>query len=297
MESILFTRKFLIYAMAFSFEFFIIFPLLSYFKWFLLRRTGMPLAERRLIFSNRKKNFDLEYFIDRYGDRNLRIIDGLPRKSLHVIGGFWYFFILTYIVKDTHVAFVATLTYQIILLFLSIISYSSNRIFGLAGILYGSSNRIRDGIYGRANLLVVQLAFLNLLPLRWIESIGRNHVLNHDNLLLFPAFVFLPLTIGDALGEIIGTIWGKQKLRVWGIGQINRKSVLGTMAVFLGSLLPLIFIVISASLSLEWWFLCFCIAIATTVIELIAPRSTDNFFIPIGNALVCLVFVNYFTGI
>jgi dolichol kinase len=128
-------------------------------------------------------------------------------------------------------------------------------------------------------------------------SIWTNIFANSHNLLFFPAFVFLPLTIGDALGEIIGTIWGKQKLRVWGIGQINRKSLLGTMAVFLGSLLPLMFIVVSASLSLKWWVLCFCVAITTTVIELIAPRSTDNFFIPVGNALVCLIFVNCFAGI
>jgi dolichol kinase len=290
MEANITTYNLLIYALACGFELFVICPAFSYFKWSLLGHIGIPPEERELIFSSRKKGFDLEYFIDQYGDRNLRIVDGIPRKLCHIAGGLWQYFIFAYVIKDTHVAFVATLTYQIILLFLCNISYSSDKIFGLPGMLYGLS-RIRDGVLGRKNILVVQLSFLNLFPLVWMESIGRSHVTNPSVLLLFPAFVFLPLTFGDALGEIIGTVWGKQKIQVWGIGQINRKSVLGSMAVLLGSLLPLAFIIVSKSLSLEWWFLCFGVAITTTVVELIAPRSTDNFFIPLANALVCGIFV------
>ncbi|MGD1921287.1 MAG: hypothetical protein ACFCAD_21795, partial [Pleurocapsa sp.] len=82
-----------------------------------------------------------------------------------------------------------------------------------------------------------------------------------------------------------------------GIGLIIRISVLGTTSVFLGSLLPLIWIVAFKELSLPWWGRCLAVSIATTVVELIAPRGTDNFFIPLGNALVCLFFVNVFTAI
>ncbi len=34
-------------------------------------------------------------------------------------------------------------------------------------------------------------------------------------------FIYIPLAIGDALGEIIGSLWGKQNIRVIGIGEIN----------------------------------------------------------------------------
>jgi dolichol kinase len=183
------------------------------------------------------------------------------------------------------------------MVFLSIVSYSSNKIIGLAGLLYGASSRIRDGVYGRKNLLVARLSFLNLLPLMFIDSLARNQVSDPINLVFFSFFIFLPLTIGDALGEIIGTIWGKQKLRVWGVGEINRKSLLGTASVFLGSLLPLLLIVFFNGLPWSWWLMCLSIAIITTIVELISPRGTDNFFIPLGNALVCLIFVNGFAAI
>ena len=289
--------KILIYCGAYLIEFFILYPFFASFKWNLLRRIGMSLVECRSVFSNRKNNFSLSNLIAKYGDRSLRIVDGLPRKLSHFTVGFWQIFIFNFFIQDTYIGLIGTLSYQIILLSLYVISYSSNKVYGLSGILYGSDARIRDGIYGRKNALVVKLAFLNLLPLYFIEYLARDNLADSANLLLFPSFVFLPLTIGDALGEIIGATWGKQKLRVWGIGEINRKSVLGTISVFLGSLLPLMWVVAFKGLSLPWWLLCWAVAIATTVVELVSPRGTDNFFIPLGNAMVCLVFVNVFTVI
>jgi dolichol kinase len=90
------------------------------------------------------------------------------------------------------------------------------------------------------------------------------------------------------LGEIIGTTWGKQKLKVWGIGQINRKSILGTVAVFLGGFVPLLIIVFFNALSWQWYWLCLALSATTTIIELVAPRGTNNFFIPVVNSIICL---------
>ncbi len=297
LNSFFFDHKAPTYLIALILEVIILYPLFGFFKWSLLSRMKMPLTERKLIFSNRRKYFELKYFINRYGDRNLRIVDGLSRKLLHIATGLWQLAILNLLIKDTYVAFKVTLTYQITMVFLSIVSYSSNKIIGLAGLLYGASSRIRDGVYGRKNLLVARLSFLNLLPLMFIDSLARNQVSDPINLVFFSFFIFLPLTIGDALGEIIGTIWGKQKLHVWGVGEINRKSLLGTASVFLGSLLPLLLIVFFNGLPWSWWLMCLSIAIITTIVELISPRGTDNFFIPLGNALVCLIFVNGFAAI
>lgn len=285
------------YFLVSSLDIFILFPLFAYFKWHLLARLGVTSQDREVIFSNRKNNFNLAYFINKYGDRKLRIIDGLSRKFLHLTTGFWHLAFLNLVVKDTRIAWQVTFSNSMFLLILSSISYSSNKIFGLAGIIYGASSRIRDGIDGRKNYFIVQFAFLNLYGLAFIQYLVRDKVVDENSLLFFSGFIFLPLTIGDALGEIIGTIWGRQKIRVWGVGQINRKSVLGTVSVFLGSLLPLLLIVVSKALSFQWWLLCLVVSVTTTVIELIAPRGTDNFFIPIGNALVCLMFFVYFIHI
>ena len=283
-----------IYVLTFSVELLLLYPLFAYFKWQLMQRAGMSAEDCKLVFSNRSRYFDLETLVERYGDRKLRMIDGLSRKLLHIVAGVWQLVILNYVVKDTETALIATLFYQMLVLLLSIVSYSSNKIFGLAGFMYGASSRIRDGIYGRKNLFAARCAFLNLFPLAIIDQMAKNSVEDPRNLVLFSFFVFLPLTVGDALGELIGTTWGKQKLRVWGIGQINRKSWLGTAAVFLGSLVPLLAVVSLHNLGLLWYALALSVSLLTTAIELAAPRGTDNFFIPVGNAALCLVFVILF---
>jgi hypothetical protein len=65
---------------------------------------------------------------------------------------------------------------------------------------------------------------------------------------------------------------------------------MGTGAVFLGSLLPLAAIVLLGGLSLPWVGLVVVIAVVSPIVEIAAPRSTDNFCIPVMNTLVCLVF-------
>lgn len=292
-----FDLKNLPYCLGLSIDIFILYPLLAYFKWQLLRRLGVTLKDRQVIFSNRKNNFNLAHFVAKYGDRILRIADGLSRKLLHIFSGLWHLAFLNLVIKDTQIAWQAAFIKSLIVIALCSLSYSSNKVFGLAGVMYGATSRIRDGVEGRKNFFIAQLAFLNLYVLVFIEYIARNNISNKDNLIFFSFFIFLPLIIGDALGEIIGTIWGRQKIRVWGVGQINRKSVLGTVSVFLGSLIPLLLIVSLNNLPFQWWLLCLSVAITTSIIELIAPRSTDNFFIPVGNALVCLIFAVYFLSL
>ncbi|MEO1394357.1 MAG: hypothetical protein AAFV90_15730 [Cyanobacteria bacterium J06634_5] len=280
-----------VYLVIFGVELLVLYPLFACFKWILMSYIGMTKGDRTLVFSNRTRYFDLDYFVERYGDQKLRVVDGLSRKLLHIVAGFWQLMILHLVVRDTEAALIATLTYQIFVLMLSSISYRSNKILGLAGVMYGASSRIRDGIYGRKNLFAARCAFLNLIPLALIDHIARNSVADPSTLVVFSFFVFLPLTIGDAMGEVVGSTWGKQKLKVWGIGEINRKSVLGTAAVFFGSLVPLLLVDAFNQLPWPWWLLALAVSTLTTLIELFAPRGTDNFFIPVGNATVCLTFV------
>lgn len=284
----------LVYLGIFGIELAVLYPLFACFKWRLMSLIGISRKERLEIFSSRDRYFNLDYYIQQYGDRRLRIVDGLSRKLLHIIAGFWQLAILNLVVKDTETALIATLAYQVFILCISLVTYSSNKPFGLAWLLYGASSRIRDGIYGRKNLLVARCAFLNLLPLAIIDQLARSSVADPASLILFSFFVFLPLTLGDALGELIGSTWGKQKIKVWGIGEINRKSQLGTLAVFLGGLVPLLLVAYLNQLEPAWYLLALAVSTFTASIELVAPRGTDNFFIPVGNATLCLVFVQLF---
>jgi dolichol kinase len=77
---------------------------------------------------------------------------------------------------------------------------------------------------------------------------------------------------------------------VRGIGDVNRKSIGGTVSGFVGALVFCLWIVIGQGLPPGWIALAIVIAISNTALELFSPRGTDDFFMATGNALICLVF-------
>jgi dolichol kinase len=115
---------------------------------------------------------------------------------------------------------------------------------------------------------------------------------------LFPRSAFAALfaliwgsyMISDAASEVIGSLFGKQKLRVWGMGDINRKSVAGTWACFLSSLAFCLWIVSANHLPLPWVGLALVLSVSNTAFELFSPRGTDDFTMATANALLCLAF-------
>ena len=177
------------YLTIFAVELVLLYPLFAWVKWQLMVQVGMSRQERQIVFSNRTRRFDLDYLIARYGARRLRTIDGLSRKLLHIVAGFWQLAVLNFIVKDTEVALIAAFLYQIFILMLRSISYSSNKVFGLAWLMDGASSRIRDGIYGRKNLFAARCSFLSLIPLAIIDQVARQNVSDPTDLVLFSFFV------------------------------------------------------------------------------------------------------------
>ena len=108
-------------------------------------------------------------------------------------------------------------------------------------------------------------------------------------------FTFFPVVFGDGLGEIIGCIWGKQKMKVWGIGEINKKSWLGTIFVFLGTFGSITLYVFYGKLALHYFLLAFLISIVSSILELISPRSMDNIIMPSANILIFQAWIVLFT--
>ena len=94
----------------------------------------------------------------------------------------------------------------------------------------------------------------------------------------------------DASAEIGGALFGKQKLRVWGIGDVNRKSIGGTVSGFVAALVFCLWIVLGHGLPSPWIGLAIVIAISNTVLELFSPRGTDDFTMATTNALICWAF-------
>ena len=154
----------------------------------------------------------------------------------------------------------------------------------------GPQSRIMDGTLGRANCLLIMTLW----------SVFRFVMvpLGQKLAVLFPpetyavlfALIWISYLTSDALAEIVGSLFGKQKLRVWGMGEVNRKSVEGTVACFLGSLVVCVGLVWGHGLPMSWVGLAVAISISNTFFELFSPRGTDDFTMATGNALLCWAF-------
>jgi dolichol kinase len=104
------------------------------------------------------------------------------------------------------------------------------------------------------------------------------------------AMIWGSYLVCDALSEVGGSIFGKQRIRVWGIGDVNRKSIGGTVSGFLGSLVFCVWIVFANDLAGAWIGLAIVIAASNTILELFSPRGTDDFVMATTNALICWAF-------
>ena len=123
--------------------------------------------------------------------------------------------------------------------------------------------------------------------------------LDEDTNKVMIALAVQPLIWGDTFGEVIGSFFGRREFNVVGIGEINKKTVEGTTAVFFSSFLSLLFVywvLVPAGVELfvhGHVFTCFYHAILSTVVEVAAPRSTDNFFLQtVGLYIFLLAFNN-----
>ena len=78
--------------------------------------------------------------------------------------------------------------------------------------------------------------------------------------------------------------------RIIFLGDVNRKSVEGTVAAFLATLTFCVVVVTTNSLGAPWLVLSGILAISNCLIELYSPRGTDDFTMGTTNALICWAF-------
>ena len=123
--------------------------------------------------------------------------------------------------------------------------------------------------------------------LLWLQQAAGN-----THTLYLSWYIFMPIIVGDSFAEIIGATWGKQKLKVWGMGEINKKSLEGTAAMFISSFCIMIALNIYYSLGWAWYIFAVFISAVATLVELYAYRSTDNVCMLISSALLSVAFVH-----
>jgi dolichol kinase len=257
--------------------------------------VGFSKEERRLAFASRMSEpFDLSALLARHSERRIRIADMIGRRGRFLtIQLAFYWFLYSQIAKDPKPVFLGMglqdgLFDAVVLSWVALALYYSNGF--LARAFWGAQSRVMDGSLARANCL--------LITTLWSAFKFVMVPIGGKLALLFPPSTYAPLFIfiwgsyaaADHSSEIVGSLFGKQKLRVWGIGDLNRKSLAGTGAAFLASLSLCSWAVYSHHLPASWWVLAVVISASNTLLELFSPRGTDDFTMATGNALLCWAF-------
>jgi dolichol kinase len=267
----------------------VLWVIIIFLRWKYLEYHGMTSEEYISILGNRK-NFNLEKYQALYDHRVLIISDGIFRKVNHIITTIFNLIVITYYTDTDNQKLQLSILGQITLVSVSILFYRTNTIISF--LVYGTGSRIRDGKSARLNILTVRMigipSFIIIGTLMDYSSLLDKLTVKEKKISLM--MIYLPLIVGDAMGEIIGSLFGKHTFKVYGIGEINKKSIEGTFAVFLGSLVSIMIMCGYNQVDTKTYLIGTVISIVSTFTELIALRSTDNFFIPIINLLVLICF-------
>ena len=179
--------------------------------------------------------FDVAELITRYSERRIRIADMVGRRGRFItlaLAGFFYLYqqasadrnesFATFFLQ--HNLFDAVITSWV---FLGAVLLRDGF---LAAAFYGSQSRVMDGVLARANMPAHHDA-LDGVQVR--DGANRRRgwraPIPPDQFAVVFALIWGSYIVTDALAEIGGSLFGKQTLRVWGIGDVNRKSIGGTV--------------------------------------------------------------------
>jgi hypothetical protein len=262
----------------------------------LLRKfVGLSKEEVREVFTSRMHQpFDLSRYLARYSERRIRITDMIGRRGRFVtIGVMGFLYIYGRVAVDPKPEYLVfgagdSLFDAMVGSWLFLAFYYSDGFFGR--VVYGAQTRIMDGVLGRANCLLITTLWSGFKFIFVPLSLRLAAHFPPETFAPLFAFIWPSYLAADACSEIVGSLFGKQKLRVWGLGEVNRKSVEGTVAGFLASLAVCLAVVFGRQLPLSWAVLAVVISLSNTLLELLSPRGTDDFTMATANALLCLAF-------
>ena len=252
--------------------------------------------ETRQVFSSRMRQpFEVGEFVSRHSERRIRIIDMIGRRGRFITLGLAAFFYLysSLAVADPSPKF-ATLFLQehlfdaVVASWVFLALYYSDGF--IAAAFYGAQSRVMDGVLARANCLLISSLWTVFKFVMVPIGARLAAIYRPAEFAAVFALIWGSYMIADTAAEIGGSLFGRQRLRVWGIGDVNRKSIGGTVSGFVAGLVFCLSIVLSRGLPTEWIGLAVVIALSNTVLELLSPRGTDDFTMATANALICWAF-------
>ena len=257
--------------------------------------VGFSKEERRQAFSSRMHApFEVAAFVAQHAERRIRIADMIGRRGRFITLGMAAFFYLYSRVAAEHTPRFATMFLQdnlfdaVVTSWIFLAFYYSDGF--LAAAFYGPQSRVMDGVLARANCLLITTLW-SVFKFVMVPLGARLAVIYQPSeFVVVFALIWGSYMIADASSEVGGALFGKQKLRVWGIGDVNRKSIGGTVSGFVAALVFCLWIVIGHGLPAPWIGLALVIAVSNTLLELFSPRGTDDFTMATANAAICWAF-------
>jgi hypothetical protein len=260
--------------------------------------AGFSKEERRQAFSSRMSApFDVEELVRRHSERRIRIVDMIGRRGrfITLAAAALYYLYSSIAAEPTAnfaTVFLADNLFDAVLTSWIFLGFYYSDGF-LAAAFYGPQSRVMDGVLARANCLLITTlwSFFKFIML----PIGTRlaDVYSREEFAVVFALIWGSYLVTDTLAEVGGSLFGRQRLRVWGIGDVNRKSIGGTVSGFTGALVFCLGMVLGHGLPPAWIGLAIAIAVANSLLELFSPRGTDDFTMATANALICLGFGVY----
>jgi hypothetical protein len=253
-------------------------------------------AEVRQVFSSRMRQpFDVAEFVSRHSERRIRIIDMIGRRGRFItLGAAGFFYLYSSLAVPNPSPKFATMFLQehlfdaVVASWIFLGFYYSDGF--LAAAFYGAQSRVMDGVLARANCLLITTLWTVFKFVMVPIGARLASLYRPAEFAVVFALIWGSYMITDTAAEVGGSLFGKQTLRVWGIGDINRKSIGGTVSGFAACLIFCLWIVLGRGLPPGWIGLAVVIAVSNTLLELFSPRGTDDFTMATANAMICWAF-------
>jgi hypothetical protein len=257
--------------------------------------VGFTKEERRQSFSSRMDEpYDVSALVEKYSERRIRIVDMIGRRGRFItlaLGGFFYLYgrVAAEQSPDFATLFLNDNLFDAVAgswIFLGL--YYVNGF--IAGAFYGPQSRVMDGVLARANCLLITTLWTAFKFVMLPIGIQLAKYFTPGQFATVFALIWGSYIVCDALTEVGGALYGRQTIRVRGVGDVNRKSIGGTVTGFVGCLVFCLWVVLAQGLPTPWIVLAVVISASNTLIELYSPRGTDDFFMATTNALICWAF-------
>ena len=129
---------------------------------------------------------------------------------------------------------------------MSLAFFYSDGLLGAA--FFGPQARIMDGVLGRANCLLIATLWSGFKFVMVPIGAQLATIFSPAQFAVVFALIWGSYLVADTLAEVGGSLFGKQTIRVRGIGDVNRKSIGGTVSGLVGGLVFCLWVVLANDL-------------------------------------------------